>query len=60
MDTKQRRRNLLSVLAIGIGFFAGKTIAKTFNVFSNSKSTNVFPSVRIHPNAVSRNTKGQK
>jgi hypothetical protein len=60
MDTKQGRRNLLSMLAIGIGFFAGKTIAKAFDAFSNSKSKNVSTSVRIHPNAVSRNTKGQK
>lgn len=60
MDTKQGRRNLLNVLAIGIGFFAGKTITKAFDTFSSSKSKNVSPSVRIHPNAVSRNSKVQK
>lgn len=60
MDTKQGRRNLLSILVVGIGFFAGKTITKVFNTFSGNKSRSISTSVRIHPNAVSRNSKGQK
>lgn len=60
MDTKKGRRNLLNMLAIGIAFFAGKTVTKALDIFAPNKNKNISPSVRIHPSAVSRNSKGQK
>lgn len=58
METKKSRRTILNLLAIGIGLFAGKTIANGFSALSHSRDKGSFPTVRIHPNAVSRNSKG--